>query len=99
MRKIRRRDAMIAFGWPFALTMLLVVSLPAIGLGVVMILWYFGKLDRAFPKGSCKWCGNRIGRSDATCEKCGHAVNRCNNCDYNLTDNVSGVCPECGVPI
>ena len=22
--------------------------------------------------------------------------NHCQNCGYNLTDNVSGVCPECG---
>jgi hypothetical protein len=24
---------------------------------------------------------------------------RCPECDYNLTGNVSGVCPECGTPI
>ena len=24
---------------------------------------------------------------------------RCDQCDYNLTGNVSGVCPECGTPI
>ena len=23
----------------------------------------------------------------------------CPNCDYNLTGNVSGICPECGTPI
>ena len=23
----------------------------------------------------------------------------CQNCGYNLTGNVSGVCPECGTPI
>ena len=23
---------------------------------------------------------------------------RCESCDYDLTGNVSGVCPECGVP-
>jgi hypothetical protein len=26
-------------------------------------------------------------------------ANQCRNCDYNLTGNVSGVCPECGTPI
>lgn len=25
--------------------------------------------------------------------------NHCNTCDYNLTGNVSGICPECGEPI
>lgn len=23
---------------------------------------------------------------------------RCQNCGYNLTGNISGVCPECGMP-
>ena len=23
----------------------------------------------------------------------------CTNCDYNLTGNTSGICPECGTPI
>lgn len=25
--------------------------------------------------------------------------NRCHQCDYDLTGNVSGICPECGTPI
>ncbi|GJM24922.1 MAG: hypothetical protein DHS20C16_13370 [Phycisphaerae bacterium] len=25
--------------------------------------------------------------------------NKCLSCDYNLTGNVSGVCPECGAPL
>ena len=24
---------------------------------------------------------------------------RCKKCDYNLTGNQSGICPECGLPI
>ena len=24
---------------------------------------------------------------------------RCTNCGYNLTGNVSGICPECGTPV
>lgn len=26
-------------------------------------------------------------------------LNHCRSCGYNLTGNVSGVCPECGTPI
>src|SRR5579862_2394424 len=26
-------------------------------------------------------------------------TNRCRNCSYDLTGNVSGVCPECGTPV
>ena len=26
-------------------------------------------------------------------------ANECPQCEYNLTGNVSGVCPECGTPI
>jgi len=29
--------------------------------------------------------------------RCAHRV--CRQCSYNLTGNVSGVCPECGTPI
>jgi len=29
------------------------------------------------------------------CERCG----RCRSCGYDLTGNVSGVCPECGTPL
>jgi hypothetical protein len=26
-------------------------------------------------------------------------VGHCRNCGYDLTGNVSGVCPECGTPV
>jgi hypothetical protein len=28
-----------------------------------------------------------------------HDIGRCRSCDYNLTGNVSGICPECGTPV
>lgn len=29
----------------------------------------------------------------------GRVVGQCSKCDYDLTGNVSGVCPECGTPV
>ena len=28
-----------------------------------------------------------------------HVLGRCLDCGYNLTGNVSGICPECGTPV
>jgi hypothetical protein len=28
-----------------------------------------------------------------------YSPGHCQSCDYNLTGNVSGICPECGTPI
>jgi hypothetical protein len=35
----------------------------------------------------------------ATKRKGGNRSNRCGGCGYNLSLNVSGICPECGSPI
>lgn len=35
-----------------------------------------------------RWCSARLARS----------VGHCRMCGYDLTGNVSGVCPECGTP-
>ena len=35
------------------------------------------------------WCASRPPQSPTECIKCG----------YNLTGNVTGICPECGVPV
>jgi len=28
-----------------------------------------------------------------------HPIGCCHSCNYNLTGNISGICPECGTPI
>ena len=38
------------------------------------------------------WLGRIVGR------KCRVPTGHCANCGYNLTGNVSGICPECGLP-
>ncbi len=38
--------------------------------------------------------GNRISPLDEA-----HSMSACTACDYNLTGNTSGICPECGTPI
>jgi hypothetical protein len=41
----------------------------------------------AFPTALLWWRGRR------------YAAGQCQNCGYDLTGNVSGVCPECGTPL
>ena len=38
------------------------------------------------------WCLDWLHRQ-------GHPPRHCQKCGYNLTGNVSGICPECGTPI
>ncbi len=55
----------------------------------------------------CKKCGSSRVRplTDIYCPDCGapvepaHRPGRCTKCDYDLTGNVSGRCPECGARI
>ncbi len=32
-------------------------------------------------------------------KRCQGLTKECQNCSYNLTGNVSGICPECGTPV
>ena len=41
----------------------------------------------------------RVGAQDVYCKGNGAPSTRCQKCGYNLTGNVSGVCPECGTSI
>ena len=42
----------------------------------------------------CRYCGGRF-----EVDQPKRSENLCRVCDYDLTGNVSGVCPECGTPI
>ena len=42
------------------------------------------------------WLGIRL--SNLASQLARERQNRCRSCGYNLTGNVSGICPECGTP-
>jgi hypothetical protein len=58
------------------------------GMQVYSLPYWIPFLVVAVPTGYLFWCDRRR-------QPPGH----CRVCGYNLTGNVSGVCPECGVPI
>jgi predicted RNA-binding Zn-ribbon protein involved in translation (DUF1610 family) len=61
------------------------VSWTLLGAGVGTLVGFFRKAARYRRRRRSR----RIRRGPPRCAKCG----------YNLTGNVSGVCPECGTPI
>jgi hypothetical protein len=69
-------------GWQIGVAVSLVYALPVAIIAVAAYAW----LTRLL--------GPRAVR-EIPCPKCGY-VGHCRNCGYNLTGNVSGVCPECG---
>ncbi|MBN1511055.1 MAG: hypothetical protein JXB13_03495 [Phycisphaerae bacterium] len=56
---------------------------------VALVVW------RVYFPRRCPWCRQWQRAQAVRRWKRGHCV----NCGYNLTGNVSGVCPECGTPI
>ena len=44
------------------------------------------------------YCGYRSFRASVWPHKPGPLPGHCLKCGYNLTGNVSGICPECGTP-
>ncbi len=47
-----------------------------------------------FPYAATRWILATVGRSRVAFDP-----DHCTSCGYNLTGNLSGVCPECGTPI
>jgi hypothetical protein len=68
--------------WQIGVGVSLVYGLPVVIIAVAVYAW----LTHRF--------GPRVDR-EIPCPKCGY-VGHCRKCGYNLTGNVSGVCPECG---
>ncbi len=58
---------------------------------IVFPLWAPTLLFAALPL--CVFVGGAIRRCRA------RDGERCMSCDYNLTGNVSGICPECGTAV
>jgi hypothetical protein len=47
----------------------------------------------------CNFCGKEFEAVPDERYTMQRSPNRCNKCGYNLTGNVSGICPECGEKI
>jgi predicted RNA-binding Zn-ribbon protein involved in translation (DUF1610 family) len=56
---------------------------------------YFGWLPLWLPGIACAACAGVLRVTQGRTQ----ARGMCGRCGYNLTGNVSGVCPECGTPI
>jgi hypothetical protein len=69
-------------GWESAVAISLAYGLPV---GIIAVAAY-------------AWVTRRLGPRavrEIPCPRCGY-VGHCKNCGYDLTGNISGVCPECG---
>jgi len=70
------------------------VLFPVVSIFSYTILNVFSTKPLTRP-GHCRECGRDLGfRVDVPCPACGEPV-LCLGCGYNLTGNVSGICPEC----
>jgi hypothetical protein len=69
-------------GWQIGAAISLVYGLPVAIIAVVAYAWL------------ARRSGPRAVR-EIPCPKCGY-IGHCRKCGYNLTGNVSGICPECG---
>ena len=62
------------------------------GTALLVPYWFLWALTGILPMAWLwRWRRNRHLKSDG--------MPHCAKCDYNLTGNVSGICPECGTPI
>lgn len=83
------------FPWWFGY---LALGIPLALLGVVLLIAVaHHRGERPFPPGCCRKCGRKFDQvRHQVCPACGWWQRRCPACHYDLTGNVSGICPECG---
>ena len=60
---------------------------------LLVVPWWFPCALTAIPPGIWLWVRLRSRRRPSD------GMPHCAECDYNLTGNVSGICPECGAPV
>lgn len=83
----RANKLLAVLDWPIYL----VVSFVA----VVITLWFWVPDSDMLPVArKCRECGEIFVRRKAKGRD-----GRCRRCDYDLTGNISGTCPECGTPV
>lgn len=85
----RRNKLLAVLDWPLWLVVSLVAAVLVVGEDIVE-----GNYILAVAR-KCRDCGEIFVRGKAK----GKDTRNCRRCDYNLTGNVSGTCPECGTEI
>jgi len=85
----RRNKLLIVVDWLLYLPAALIAL--AIGLGDFRP----PDIDILPIKRKCRGCGEIFVRGKAR----GRDRRRCRRCDYDLTGNTSGICPECGTEV
>ena len=87
--KNRRNKFLVPLDW--------VIYLIASIFTAVLTLGGFGlpDVDMLPVTRKCRGCGEIFARGKAK----GRDTRSCRRCDYNLTGNVSGTCPECGTGV
>ena len=85
----RRNKFLVPLDWLIYLFASIFATVITIGL---FGIFSFPDVDILPVVRKCRGCGELFARGKAR----GKDTRSCRRCDYNLTGNISGTCPECG---